>query len=39
MTPQEILNIVEAFFDAILRILVSLGLIKEEEPAPEETPV
>lgn len=39
MTPQEILNIVESFFDAILRILVALGFIKEEEPAPEETPV
>lgn len=36
MTPQEVLNIVEAFFDAILRILVALGLITEDE-ATEET--
>lgn len=36
MTPQEVLNIVEAFFDAILRILVALGLIKEDEATEEE---
>lgn len=35
MTPNEILNIVEAFFQAILRILKALGFIKEEET--EET--
>lgn len=36
MTPQEVLNIVDAFFDAILRILVALGLIKEDEATEEE---
>lgn len=35
MTPNEILNIVEAFFQAVLRILKALGFIKEEET--EET--
>lgn len=37
MTPQEILNIIEAFFEAILRVLKSLGLVKEEEATEEET--
>ncbi len=31
MTPQEIINIVKAFFDAVLAVLASLGLVKEEE--------
>ena len=35
MTPNEILNIVEAFFAAVLRVLKALGFIKEEET--EET--
>lgn len=35
MTPNEILNIVEAFFQAVLRVLKALGFIKEEET--EET--
>lgn len=30
MTPNEILNIVKAFFDAILRVLTALGFVKEE---------
>ncbi len=30
MTPQEILNIVEAFFAAILKVLTALGIVKEE---------
>lgn len=30
MTPNEILNIIKAFFDAILRVLTALGLVKEE---------
>ncbi len=35
MTPAEILNIVEAFFAAVLRVLKALGFVKEEET--EET--
>ena len=37
MTPNEILNIIEAFFEAVLRVLKSLGLVKEEEEKAEET--
>lgn len=40
MTPQEILNIVEAFFKAVLKVLEALGFIEPEAPAEgtEETP-
>lgn len=31
MTPNEILNVIEAFFEAVLRIFKALGLVKEEE--------
>lgn len=37
MTPEEILKIIEAFFDAITRVLVALGIIKEEDVKEEET--
>lgn len=37
MTPQEILDIIDAFFQAILRVLKSLGIVKEEEVKTEET--
>ena len=37
MTPNEILNVIEAFFAAILRVLKSLGLVKEEEKTEETT--
>lgn len=30
MTPQDILNIIDAFFQAILRVLVALGFVEEE---------
>ncbi len=30
MTPQEILNIVKAFFDAVLKVLTALGFVKED---------
>lgn len=30
MTPQDILRVIEAFFQAVLRVLESLGLVKEE---------
>ncbi len=33
MTPQEIINVIKAFFDAITKILVALGIIKEEADA------
>ncbi len=36
MTPQEIVNVIKAFFDAILRIFEALGIIKKEEDAPAE---
>lgn len=40
MEIQEILNIVKAFFDAILKVFESLGLIKKEEAeGNEETTV
>ena len=39
MTPNEILNIIEAFFEAVLRVLKSLGLVKEEEKEDETTAV
>lgn len=35
MTPNEILNIIEAFFEAILRVLKALGIVTEEENAGE----
>ena len=41
MTPQDIVRIIKSFFDAILRVLVSLGVIEEEEttaaPSEEDT--
>lgn len=37
MTPQEILNIIKAFFDAVLKVLTALGFIKEEEAEENET--
>lgn len=37
MTPTEILNIIEAFFEAILRVLKALGIVKEEAEGTEET--
>lgn len=37
MTPQEILNVIEAFFQAILRILEALGFIKTEENKTDST--
>lgn len=30
MTPQEILDIIEAFFNAVLKVLTALGFIKED---------
>lgn len=37
MTPQEILNIIKAFFDAILRVFEALGIVKSEETPEEDT--
>ncbi len=37
MTPEEILNIIEAFFAAITRVLIALGIIKEEGKEEETT--
>ena len=31
MTPVDILDIIEAFFAAILRVLKSLGIVKEDD--------
>jgi len=31
MTPTELVNIIEAFFAAILRVLKALGIVKDEE--------
>lgn len=35
MTPQEILNIVEAFFNAVLRVLIALGFVEAEAEGDE----
>ncbi len=35
MTPNEILNIIEAFFNAVLRVFKALGIVKEEETTEE----
>ncbi len=37
MEIQEVLNIIKSFFDAILKIFESLGLIKKEEENADET--
>lgn len=31
MTPVDILDIVEAFFAAVLRVLKALGIVKEDD--------
>lgn len=31
MTPQDIIRIVEEFFQAIIRVLVALGVMEEEK--------
>lgn len=30
MTPQEIINIVKAFFDAVLQVLEALGFVEKK---------
>lgn len=37
MEIQGVLDIVKAFFDAILRVFEALGLIKKEEAEGDET--
>ncbi len=37
MTPQDLLNVVKAFFDAVIKVFEALGLIKSEEAGTEET--
>ena len=37
MDAQEILNIIKSFFDAILKIFESLGIIKPKAEGGEET--
>ena len=36
MEIQEVLNIIKAFFDAVLKVFASLGLVKNEETEGEE---
>lgn len=37
MEIQEVLNIVKAFFDAILKVFAALGLVKGETEGDKET--